>query len=253
MFKKQEEKTIFEQFPILQTMEKEKFPKHIFIIPDGNGRWAKQKNTFVTAGHKKGFEVAEKIMRELSQIKEIKIVSMWGFSADNWKRNKKEIEGLMYIFTQVLKKVLKEFNQTNRKFVHIGRKDRMPKKLLDLLVKAEKETEKNSGQIMCLALDFSGEDQFVRMLEKAHDLPTNVIITKEIAESLKDGNGFIPSADLLIRTANEKRTSDVGWLNGISTELFFIEKLFPDISTEDIINAIVDFSKRERRYGARPS
>lgn len=245
-------KTIIEQFPILESLEKEKFPKHIFIISDGNGRWAKQKNMFVTAGHKKGFEVAEKIMRELSQIKEIEIVTMWGFSAENWKRGKNEIEGLMYIFVEVLKKVLKEFHQTNRRFVHIGRKDRLPKKLLDLLEKAEKETEKNSGQIMCLALDFSGEDQLIRMLEKARELPKSVVMTKEIASLLKDGNGLIPSADLLIRTANEKRTSDVGWLNGVSTELFFIEKLFPDISTADIIDAIVDFSKRERRFGTRP-
>ncbi len=244
-------KNIYEEFSILQTIDKNKFPNHIFIIPDGNGRWAKEHNTFVTAGHKRGFEVAEKIMRELSQIQEIKIVTMWGFSADNWKRSEKEIEGLMYIFVQVLKKVLKEFNQTNRRFVHIGRKDRMPKKLLDLIIKAEKDTEKNSGQIMCLALDFSGEDQFIRMVDKARLIDSDVPTTKELVDSLKDANGLIPSADLLIRTANEKRTSDVGWLNGISTELFFIDKLFPDISTKDIIDAIVDFSKRERRFGAR--
>lgn len=251
MFTQTKKMTIYQAYPMLQDIEKNKFPHHIFIIPDGNGRWAKEHNTFITAGHKKGFEVAEKIMRELSQIKEIKIVTMWGFSADNWKRNEKEIEGLMYIFIQVLKKVLKEFNETNRKFVHIGRKDRMPKKLFDLMQKAEKETKNNTGQIMCLALDFSGEDQFIRMIDKARSIDTDIPTTKELVNSLKDANGLIPSADLLIRTANEKRTSDVGWLNGISTELFFIDKLFPDISTKDIVDAIVDFSKRERRFGAR--
>jgi len=249
--KKQKEPTILEKYPVLQTIAKEKFPKHIFIIPDGNGRWAKQKNTFVTEGHKNGFEVAEKIMRELSKIHEIKIVTMWGFSADNWKRSSKEIEGLMFIFVQVLQKVLQEFGETNRRFVHIGRKDRMPKKLVSLLEKAEKETARNSGQIMCLALDFSGEDQLVRMVEKARALPKSTATTKELVQSLRDGNGVIPSADLLIRTANEKRTSDIGWLNGVSTELFFIDKLFPDISTQDIIEGIADFSKRERRFGAR--
>ncbi|HEX8965559.1 MAG TPA: polyprenyl diphosphate synthase [Patescibacteria group bacterium] len=246
-------RTIYEKFPILQTIEKNKFPNHIFIIPDGNGRWAKEHKTFVTSGHKKGFEVAEKIMRELSQIQEIKIVTMWGFSADNWKRSENEIQGLMYIFVEVLRKVLKEFNQTNRKFVHIGRKDRMPKKLLDLIIKAEKDTEGNTGQIMCLALDFSGEDQFIRMIDKARSVDSDIPTTKELVNSLKDAKGLIPSADLLIRTANERRTSDVGWLNGISTELFFIDKLFPDISTNDIIDAIIDFSKRERRFGARTS
>jgi undecaprenyl diphosphate synthase len=246
-------KSIFSAFPVLLKIPKEKFPKHIFIIPDGNGRWAKAHNTFVTNGHKKGFQVAEKIIRDLSKIEAVRIVTLWGFAVDNWKRSEREINGLMLIFQQVVKKILKEFLKDNRRFMHIGRKNTMPKQLIDLLDKAETETKNNTGQILCLALDFGGEDQNIRMVEKARHISTNIPTTQELLWQLRDGEGVISPADLLIRTSGEYRTSDVGWLNGSSTELFFIDKLFPDITTGDIVDALVNFSQRERKFGGRNS
>ncbi len=243
-------KSIFEEFPILHDIPKDKFPKHICIIPDGNGRWAKKNNKPVTEGHRKGLIVAEKIIRELSQIQEIKIVTLWGFSSDNWKRDAKEISGLMHIFVYVLKKVLREFNESNRKFVHLGRKDRLPKNLVDLIQKAEEETKNNTGQILAIAIDFSGEDQIIRMIQKAREFP-EIAIDKESIWTLRDGYGVVRSSDLLIRTSGEMRTSDIGWLNGAPTELYVIDALFPDISTKDIVDTIVAFSQRERRFGGR--
>lgn len=242
---------IFDRFPSLKEIPVENFPKHVFIIPDGNGRWSKKHNVFITEGHRKGFKIAEEIIRDLSEILAINTVTLWGFSSDNWKRKEKEISGLMSIFQLVVRKILKEFSKDNRRFIHIGRKDRLPKKLMELIQKAERETEKNSGQILCLALDYSGEDQAIRIIEKARLLSPNENISQETLWKLRDSNGVVKSADLLFRTSGEKRTSDVGWLNGISTELYFTEKYFPDIKTDDIVKAIIDFSKRERRFGGR--
>jgi len=243
--------SIFERFPQLKEIPAEKFPKHIFIIPDGNGRWAKAKNQFVTFGHTKGFEVVEQLLEDLSQLQYISVVTFWGFACDNWKRSAEEIKGLMFIFTHMLKKTFYKIQKRKGKFIHIGRKDRFPKELVNVLQESEEKTKINTGQIVCAALDFGGEDQNIRVIEKARKLSADIPTTPELLWQLRDGQGLVTSADLLIRTSGEKRTSDIGWLNGSSTELYFIDKLFPDVTTEDIVDAIVDFSKRERRFGGR--
>jgi len=246
-------KSIFDEFPQLKTIPLEKFPGNIFIIPDGNGRWAKSKNLPVTAGHEAGYRVTEKILTALSHVPQITAVGFWGFASDNWKRSTEEIRGLMHIFSFVLAKHIDSIKKRNGVFVHLGRKDRLPEKLIKQLQKAEADTAANSGQIVYVAIDFGGEDQMVRMLEQAKTLSQSTEITKESLWDLRDGKGKVRSADLLIRTSGEKRTSDVGWLNGASTELYFIDKYFPDVTVGDIVDAIVDFSKRERRFGGRES
>ncbi|MDE2589562.1 MAG: di-trans,poly-cis-decaprenylcistransferase [Patescibacteria group bacterium] len=242
--------TVFDKFPTLTDIPVEKFPKHIFIIPDGNGRWAHDRGLPASMGHKKGYEAAEKILKLLSEIPSIHVVTMWGFSADNWKRSSQEVGFLMKLFEQVVKKAKKEFLKNNRRFVHLGRKDRIPGSLRTMIEETETLTQENLGQIFCLAVDFGGEDQIIRMLEKVQQTPTMVIDT-EVLWKLRDGHGVVPPADLLIRTSGEQRTSDVGWLNGAPTELFFIKKPFPDLTIVDVIDAILSFSKRERRMGAR--
>lgn len=243
--------SIFERFPILKAIPEERFPSHVFIIPDGNGRWAKEHRKLTLEGHTRGMQVLRNILRELSELKQIKIVTLFAFSADNWKRNEKEVQGLMRLLTKSIETGIVEIKNLQGRFFHLGRKDRIPKALLDIINKAEKDTEKNTGQIVCVAIDFGGEDQEIRVVEKARILNPTLSITKDIVWSLRDGKGFIPSADLLIRTSGEKRTSDIGWINGVSTELFFIDKFFPDITVSDIVDAIIDFSRRERRFGGR--
>lgn len=239
------------EFPILTTIPSEKFPKHIFIIPDGNGRWAKAQGKFVTAGHKKGFDAAYAILKMLHDIEDIKVVTIWGFSADNWKRSEKEVAGLMLLFERVIKKTLKDLLRNNGRFVHLGRKDRIPKRLLAIIDSAEKQTKENTGQIVCLAIDFGGEDQEVRLLQEVRGFDKRLTINQDTLWQLRDSAGLVRSADLLIRTSGEKRLSDVGWINGPQTELYFLEKYFPDVTPKDIVEAVVDFSQRERRLGGR--
>lgn len=239
------------EFPLLSKIPAEKFPSHIFIIPDGNGRWAKQHGKFVTVGHKKGFEAAYAILQMLSGIEAVKVVTIWGFSADNWKRNEKEVAGLMLLFERVIKKTLKDLLKKHGRFVHIGRKDRIPGRLLRIIEEAEEQTANNDGQIVCLAIDFGGEDQEARLLEQAQARDSKREVTTDTLWELRDGHGLVKSADLLIRTSGEKRLSDVGWINGAQTELYFLEKYFPDVTPSDIVDALIDFSQRERRLGGR--
>lgn len=243
---------IYDKFPVLKNIKKDKFPHHVMIIPDGNRRWAEQNGKSAVEGHKRGSEVVNKILDDLSELKEIKIITLWGFSADNWKRASIETQGIFSLINLYLTNTLDKLIRLNARFVHLGRKDRLPKKLLSTIKSTEEITEKNSGQMVVLAIDFGGEDQEIRIIEKAKELPKDTPVNKDLLWKLRDGHGLIPHADLIIRSSGEIRTSDVGWLNGAPSELFFIDKMFPDVMISDIIDAIVDFSKRERRMGARP-
>lgn len=246
---KQNKTDIWEKFPKLKSIPEDKFPRHLLIIPDGNGRWAKQHGKFTFEGHKKGAEVLKKILNELHQLP-VEYVTVWGFSADNWKRNSEEVSGLMKIFKQYLKRELKELLKDRKKFIHLGRRDRLPKDIVELIETSEKNTKEGDNGYFCLALDFSGEDQEIRILEKARNLPKNVKITKEVLKTLRDGRGEVPPADLVIRTSGEQRLSGLGWL-GDYAEFYSIEKLLPDTNSEDFIKGLFEFTKRNRRFGGR--
>lgn len=246
---KSKSKDIFEQFPVLKSIPKENFPNFLFIIPDGNRRYAKQKGKPSFWGHKKGFDVAVGLLRSMRSLP-VKIVGFWGFSSDNWKRNETEIKGLMRIFENLITNYLKELMENNGRLIHIGRKDRLPESLVKKIKEAEEKTSKNTGQILCIALDFGGEDQMIRILDKAKRFDKSIEITPTLLHSLRDGGGLIPSADLIIRTS-EIRTSDVGWLNGKNTVLYFIpDKYFPDMNEGDVVEGIKFFYQTERRQGA---
>lgn len=241
---------IFEQFPQLKEIPREKFPNHVLIIPDGNGRWAKRINSVPIVGHRQGFKVLKEILRNLQDLP-INIVSVWGFAADNWKRSEKEVAELMKLFEQGLKDLIPDLLKNKSKFIHLGRKDRIPFSLKKALEKAEKVTRNNQGKILCLAIDFGGEDQELRIMKAIRKLSKNIDITPDLVKGLRDGQGEISSADLTIRTSGENRTSDIGWL-GTNSEFYSISKLLPDATMEDFVRAIIDYSKRERRFGARP-
>ena len=188
---------IFEQFPKLATIPDDKFPQHIFIIPDGNRRYAKKHGKPKLWGHQAGFKVAIKLLRYFRPLP-IRAVTLWGFASDNWKRSDVEIKGLMRIFGFIIDNYLEELQENNSRFIHLGRKDRLPKKLLEKFDMAEEKTKNNDGQIICLAVDFGGEDQNLRMVERAKRLPKNQTVTEETLWKLRDGEGLVKSADLII-------------------------------------------------------
>ena len=243
------DKSVWDKFPDLKKIPHDRFPNHVLLIPDGNGRWAKLAQKNITDGHRAGAEVIKGIYNDLWQLP-IKYVTIWGFSADNWSRTPEETDGIMKVIDSTLSEMVPDAMEKNGKIVHLGRKDRMPKYLRDHLEEAEKKTGENTGTVFSLAVDYSGQDQEIRIIEKIiKDKPQKV--TPGMLAKYRDGGGDIPPADLIIRTSGEKRTSDLGWLS-TNSELYFIEKLLPNSGSGDIADAIIDFSKRERRFGGRP-
>lgn len=242
-------KTVWEKFPELNGIPEEKFPRHLLLIPDGNGRWAKLYHKNITEGHKAGAEVIKNIYNDLWQLP-IKFITIWGFSADNWSRTKEEADGIMRVIDETLKVLLPQAIERNERILHIGRKDRIPAYLRQAFEHAESVTAKNTGTVLSLAVDYAGQDQEVRMLKRMIEDKVKEV-TPETLVKYRDTGGIVPTADLIIRTSGEKRTSDLGWLS-INSELAFITKLLPNTGSKDIVEAIIDFTKRERRFGGRP-
>lgn len=239
---------IFKNFPTLAKIPPDKFPQHIFIIPDGNRRFAKKHGKPAVWGHTKGFQVALNLLRFFRPLP-IDAVTLWGFASDNWKRSPREINHLMRIYGLIIDRHLNEMMEYNSRFLHLGRRDRIPQKLLEKFQLAEEKTKKNTGQIVSIAVDFGGENQDLRVIEKARKLPKNEKVSEETLWKLRDGKGVIRSAQLLIRTS-ETRTSDVGWINGKHTVLYFLpKKLFPEITEKDVADAIYYYSETKRNEG----
>lgn len=249
MFGKKKEKTVWDKFPELKGIPTEKFPKHLLLIPDGNGRWAKLAHKKITEGHKKGAEAIKNIYNDLWQLP-IKYISIWGFSGTNWTRTPGEVDGIMKVINETLKVLLPQALERNERIVHLGRKDRIPAYLREAFENAEQLTKNNTGTILSLLVDFSGEDQDVRMVRSILKDKVKSVNPKTLVK-YRDGGGLVPPADLVVRTSGERRTSDLGWLT-VNSELSFISKLLPNTGAKDIVEAIIDFSKRERRFGGRP-
>ena len=255
--------SIFDRYPALREIPAERFPHHVFIIPDGNRRSAAKIGQEPLAGHESGLIKTLELLRVMRELP-VEIVTLWGFSADNWKRPEDEKTGLMHLFDKNIPLNLPELIGNDARFVHLGRKDRIPEGLAKTLQVAERETRNNSGQIVCVAIDFGGKDQEERIVRQSARIAAQIArlnpemspeeISKlldevDTATALRDTSGLIPPADLIIRTS-ERRTSDVGWINGPQTELFFLEdKFFPELTDGDIVDAMVYFSQRNRRLG----
>lgn len=246
--KKKTEKSVWDKFPELKNIPEEKFPTHLLLIPDGNGRWAKLYHKNITEGHKKGAEVIKNIYADLWQLP-IKYITIWGFSGDNWTRTKEEADGIMHVIDTTLKVMLPDAMSRDSRIVHIGRKDRIPAYLKKTFQHVEEETRNNKKSVLSLAVDYAGQDQEVRIMKAImKDKVKN--ITLDTLVKYRDGGGIVPPADLIVRTSGEKRTSDLGWLS-INSELAFISKLLPNTGSKDIVEAIIEFTRRERRFGGR--
>lgn len=247
--------SIWERYPPLSEIPRERFPNHVLIIPDGNRRFAETQRIMPVEGHKLGLEVMIEILRDMHELP-ISFITLWAFSSDNWKRPPEEVSGLMTLLTEGIRTNIGELHEKKARFVHLGRKDRISEELRIAIEEAEKLTMENTGQTVCVAIDFGGRDQEVRIAQRIFDdisygfIRGKNDITQDYLESLRDGNGDIAPADLLIRSSGEQRTSDIGWFIGPQTELYFIsKKLFPEVSTDDIVDSLLDFSKRQRRFG----
>lgn len=226
-------------------MNDEMIPKHIAIIMDGNGRWAKERNLKRTAGHEEGANTVREITKHCSKIG-IKYVTLYAFSTENWSRPKLEVEYLMRLLDKHLKKELDVYLANNIKFKAIGDITRFSKSLQKTIYNVEEKTAKGTGLTQVLALNYGSKDEIVRAVRKLNE--QNLEVNEQNIEANLDTAG-IPDVDILIRTSGEVRLSNyLLWQNAYA-EMFFTQTYWPDFSSNELDDIISDFKNRERRFG----
>ena len=220
-------------------------PKHIAIIMDGNGRWAKERDLKRTAGHEEGAKVVRNITIHCAKIG-IKYLTLYAFSTENWTRPKLEVEFLMKLLEKYLKNELNTFLQNNIRFKAIGDLDKFSKSLQNIIKEIEEKTAKNSALTQVLALNYGSKDEIIRAIKKLNE--KNLEVNEQNFESCLD-TYFMPNVDLLIRTSGEVRLSNyLLWQNAYA-EMFFTPTLWPDFKADELDDILSDFIKRERRFG----
>lgn len=225
----------------------EKMPVHVVIIPDGNRRWARARGLKPWEGHYKSgsYDNLISLFREAKRLG-VKYLSIWAFSTENWKRDKKEVDILLNLTLKRIMDFSKEIHNEKIRFRHIGRKDRIPVKLVRELEKLEKETAGYNESNVQLLLDYGGRDEIIRAVNKLIKNGKEVG-ESEFSEALDTFD--IPDVDLIIRTSGEKRLSGLMPFQGVYSELYFIDKHFPEFTAEDLRIAVEDFSNRKRNFG----
>lgn len=227
-------------------------PDHIAVILDGNGRWARSRGLPVTKGHEYGAKALKKLIRA-TQDWGIHTLTVWGWSTENWKRPYTEKKKIFDLIKQIIRGTLDEAMEEGVKFHHIGRKDRLPRDLMRMIKKAEEKTKNNTNHILNVALDYGGRDDILRAVRKIVDenIPSEKIDEKLFSKYVELGDQPYPNPDLFIRTSGELRTSGYLPWQMVYTEFYFEECHLPDMTPEKLKTAILDYSRRRRRFGAK--
>ena len=234
-------------------MEEKIMPKHIAIIMDGNRRWAKAKNLDGSLGHKKGAEVLETVAKYCNKIG-IETLTVYAFSTENWKRTKEEVGAILLLLNMYLDKFLKTADLENIKLRVIGDRDKnMPEEIKAKMIKMEEKTKNNTGLKFNIAFNYGGRDEIVKATQKIAKLVKdgNLDIEDITKETISNNlyTAGLPDPDLVIRTSGELRTSNFLPWQITYSEFMFLDKYWPDFTTNDIDVAIEEFSKRHRRVG----
>jgi len=228
-----------------------KVPDHLAVIPDGNRRWARSRGLAPTEGHKKGAEVMLNLFR-MAREWGIHTVTFWGLSTENWiERSEQEVKLLMKIIARFLDKSLAEAKEEGVRVIHLGRKDRLPKILLDKIKKVEEETKNNTKFVFNIALDYGGQDEIVRAVQKmiAAGVQEKDVNIKLIDSYLDTHDQPYPYPDLIIRTSGEQRTSGILLWQSHYAETYWEPSHLPDFNAEKLKDAVLDYSRRRRRFG----
>lgn len=229
-------------------------PNHIAIICDGNRRWARARNLPNFEGHRRGFDITSEIARGCRDFG-VHTLTFWAFSTENWDRPKEEIAFLMKKYEEFVDNHLGEAKRDGVKIIHLGRKDRIPSTLVRKIIHAEEETKSNTKHILNIALDYGGRDEILRA---TRGMLKDGVCSEEVDEKLycrylDTHDQPYPCPDLLIRPSGEQRTSGIYIWQTAYTEIYWLPKHFPDFTTEVLREAIIDFSKRRRRFGVNDS
>lgn len=227
-------------------------PRHVAIIMDGNGRWAQKRGLPRLAGHRKGAETLQNIVRASGKLG-IKYVTVYAFSTENWQRDPSEVSGLMDLLRQYLKSEFKEIQENGVRIIFIGERDMLDADIVEQMYKIEHDTSTNDRLTLCIALSYGSRQEIVRAAQKiaAHaqkgDINLEDIDIKMFSSMLYTKD--VPDPDLVIRTSGEQRLSNYLLWQLAYAELAFTPTLWPDFNKQELEKIITDFSKRERRYG----
>ncbi len=230
----------------------QKLPKHVAIIMDGNGRWAKSKGRLRIFGHENGVKAVRETVEAAAEIG-IDYLTLYAFSTENWHRPKKEVDALMKLLVKSLNKETPTLNKNNIRLKAIGNLNKLQDSTKAELEKAIESTKQNNRTILTLALSYSARDEITTMSKRiaeqvvAGNLAIENIDNQIISRNLYTKN--MPDPELLIRTSGEKRISNFLLWQIAYTELYFTPKLWPDFRKEDFFEALLDFQNRERRFG----
>jgi len=233
-------------------MDKSNFPKHIAIILDGNGRWAKQRGLPRIEGHRRGINRIREIVKAANELG-VKVLTLFAFSTENWKRPKNEVGMLMSSLKRFLDNEIRDFNEKNIRFKKIGRDDPIPAEVQESIKKSEDLTKNNSGLIVNLALNYGSRAEIVDAAKKitcsVKEGSFNLDNLDEESFSNFLYTADLPDPDLLIRTSGEMRISNFLLWQLSYAELYFTKKHWPDFTKGDLLAAINDFRERDRRFG----
>ena len=232
-------------------LEDNNIPKHVAIILDGNGRWAERQGKSRSEGHKAGLDRLKSLSEYIIN-KGIKVLSVFAFSTENFKRDKKEVDYLMNLFSSGLKSSIKFFGDRNIKVIVSGRKDNLPKKVINTINTLENKTKNNTLGILNICLNYGGKAEIIdASKEITKDVIAGKISIDDINEELFKRylyNNLI-DVDLLIRTGGELRISNFMIYESAYAELYFTDTYFPDFDELEFDKALDSFNKRDRRFG----
>lgn len=225
-------------------------PTHIALIMDGNGRWAKQRGLPRTAGHKEGLTAAKKIVAKASELG-IKYVTLYTFSTENWKRTQEEVGYLMGLIKSHLRAEFQFYKEHGIKIDHIGDLEALPKDVQTEIINAKKDTADFTGTTCVLAINYGSRNEIIRAIKKlASENKCENLTEDEFSKNLDIKT--LPDVDLMIRTGGEKRLSNFLLWQCAYAEFVFTDTLWPDYNEDEFMSSIVEFQKRNRRFGAVP-
>ena len=237
---------------IEDTINKDNLPKHLAIIMDGNGRWAKQKGLLRAFGHENGTKSVRTVVETSAKLG-IENLTLFAFSTENWSRPKLEVDILMELLINSLKNELKTLQENNIRLNSIGNLDLLPKSAQKKLQEVIENTKGNSRMVLTLALSYGSREELINAVKNiSNKVKNNIISIDNIDESIINQHLYtrdLPEVDLLIRTSGEHRISNFLLWQIAYSELYFTDVLWPDFKENDLYEAIISYQKRERRFG----
>jgi len=237
---------------LIENINKDNLPKHLAIIMDGNGRWAKQKGMLRAFGHEKGTKSVRVVVETCAKLG-IENLTLYAFSTENWNRPKLEVDTLMKLLISSLKGELKTLQNNDIRLNSIGNLDNLPGSVKKELMEVIEKTKDNKRMTLTLALSYGSREEIITAVKNISDkVKNNIISTTDIDESIINQHLYthnLPDVDLVIRTSGEHRISNFLLWQIAYAEFYFTDALWPDFREKDLYDAIISYQKRERRFG----